>query len=356
MHWMKERCALLLLLMPAFVLAMPAFAHDPALSNSQEPGSVIVFPKFIFESPGAIVDGQLIPRTEIEVTAVCPTGAVCIPHSNTSVRFHWVCPGNLFGQLVCKATEFDVTFSLGEKVVFSPDGVAFPGITTRTVPKAECGRGYLIGWVVSAAGAPIKFDGLIGDAVLRESANAVSAYGAIPIQAYPGLMHQALITLGSAGALVFDGRPGHYQAVTGAIRGDVKYVKDEGTGPFNNTLLTLLTLDVQSNRPNKPVFVDLDFYGGFGSVIGVENVRSTSIEFVCWEEVSLSAIDFFLQQPFMGRKGTFVSHLAVNAAGRNVTLLGLVETLEGSPGTDPARAYITPMYNDGVPIPTRFIP
>jgi hypothetical protein len=340
MHWMKERCALLLLLMPAFVLAMPAFAHDPALSNSQEPGSVIVFPKFIFESPGAIVDGQLIPRTEIEVTAVCPTGAVCIPHSNTSVRFHWVCPGNLFGQLVCKATEFDVTFSLGEKVVFSPDGVAFPGITTRSVPAPECGRGYLIGWVVNAAGRPIKFDGLIGDAVLRHA--EVSAYGAIPIQAHPGLPHGAPITLGPAGALMFDGRPGHYQAVAGAIRGDLKYWNQEGVGPFIDTFFTLLTLDVQFNRPNIPVVINLDFYGGFDSIIGVGNVRSASTEFVCWEEVHLSVIDFFLQPALMGRKGTFISHPA------GVTLLGLVETQENFG----ARSYITPMYNDGVAVRT----
>jgi hypothetical protein len=63
------KCALLL--MPALALATPAFAYGPAqLSDSEQPGSVIVYPKFInelFGPTGAplIVDGQTVPQTEI---------------------------------------------------------------------------------------------------------------------------------------------------------------------------------------------------------------------------------------------------------------------------------------------------
>ena len=67
------KCALLL--MPALVLATPAFAicrDAQCLYDSQEPGSVIVFPKFI---KGAVaVDGVGKAQTEIEVRARCPIG------------------------------------------------------------------------------------------------------------------------------------------------------------------------------------------------------------------------------------------------------------------------------------------
>src|SRR5215472_11951485 len=135
---------------------------------------------------------------------------------------------------------------------------------------------------------------------------------------------------------LFDGAPGHYQAVTGKVHGDVRY-SNRTTGPiFNRGFLTLLTLDVKSNRPNNPVFVDLDFFGGFGSFIGNENQLSTSTEFICWEEIFLTDIDKNLNTTVMGRKGVFASAPAEkvgifgiqNETGPT-TLLGLSETLEG---------------------------
>ena len=72
----------------------------------------------------------------------------------------------------------------------------------------------------------------------------------------------AVINTNGNGALFFDGAPGHYQAVTGQVLGDVRYT-NLTTGPtFSLGVFTLLTLDVKSNRPNNPVFVDLDFFGG----------------------------------------------------------------------------------------------
>src|SRR5690349_6511317 len=65
------KCALVLI--PALVVAMPAFAQvrDTRLSDSQQPGSVIVFPKFI-NAPAVQVDGATLPRTEIELHVICP--------------------------------------------------------------------------------------------------------------------------------------------------------------------------------------------------------------------------------------------------------------------------------------------
>lgn len=362
MHWTIKCARSLLLLMPAFALAMPAFANDrdPRLSDSQEPGSVIVFPKFI---QGTVrVDGVVTPQTEIEYTVQCPIDLedTCGPHEAVMVRFHWVCPGG--ANTVCRETDFFIPSTVNEKVVLTPDGVAYPGVTSigtgQLAPMAECPRGYLIGWVVNPNTlAPIKFDGLIGDAVLRISATAVAAYNAITIQAAAGGNQRDLITLVN-GALSFDGLDNHYQAVTGTVLGDVKYVRQVGTGgTFNDTFLTLLTLDVKSNRPNNRTFVDFEFFAGFNSQKGLdENELSASTSFVCWQEFQLDTdIDENLNQTFMGRKGTFEGE-ALTVDGAPVTLLGLVEVDEG-PAPEPLdRSYITTLSNDSVPVPTSFVP
>src|SRR5947199_2535965 len=68
----KVRWALALL--PVLALATPAIAQVPStLADPNEPGSVLVFPKFV-NNAAVSVDGALLPRTEIELGAVCPVG------------------------------------------------------------------------------------------------------------------------------------------------------------------------------------------------------------------------------------------------------------------------------------------
>jgi hypothetical protein len=344
------------------------------LNDSEEAGSVIVFPKFIQGN------GQ---QTEIEVGVVCPNGVTCPEGQKIKIRFHWVCgttQADLAASFVCKETDFDVTTTVWGKVVFSPDGNPIPGsnpVTPGIPPAAECPRGYLIGYVINPANdQPIKFDGLIGDAVLRANPGVVSAYGAIPIQADPALKSgDAIATAADAltgtPSLVFDGNPGHYQAVTGAIQADVKFdnlAVPPGPAPPSQTYLTLLTLDVRSNQPNFPTFVALDFWNE------KEVLTSTATEFICWEEVPLSGpippgLDASLTFAAQGvRKGVVNSGYAFKTPFNGVfdqagpvTLLGLVETFEGpvAAGDNGAAAtgsYITPMYNNSVPVRTTFVP
>ena len=146
--------------------------------------------------------------------------------------------------------------------------------------------------ITPTSDTPIKFDGLIGDAHLRpgspasaanpfaDSPTALADYDAIPIQADPKLANGAGITTNSSGALLFDGGAGHYQAVTGQVLGDIRYTNLTAGPTFTLGVLTLLTLDVRSNRPNNPTFIDLDFFGGNPSTIGSENQLSTSTEFI----------------------------------------------------------------------------
>ena len=346
-------------LLIAFAMAGPpacAQERDVRLADSQEPGSVIVFPKFIrgFVAP----DGVPTPRTEFEVGVVCPKGALCFELQRVKIRFHYVCgtdEGDVSNSFICRETDFDASTTVNGKLIFNPEATTPPG--NFITPFPQCQRGYLIGWVIDQFDRPIKFDGLIGDAVLRESSTAVTAYTAIPIQAHPELVTGGLIALGGAGNLVFDGGPGHYQAVTGRIFGDVAY-----DAPRRATNLTLLTLDVKSNRPNYPTFVDINFYNA------QEALLSSSTEFICWGERQLSTqIDSNLTGAAMGsRKGVFVTDLAekipifgINDDAGPATLLGLVETLEGPNANVPGlaeRQYIYGVFNDSVPVPTVFRP
>ena len=91
-------------LVPALALAAPAFAQvvRPVLNDATEPGSVIVFPKFINGSVG-LPEGGLAPATELEIGVVCPKGVTCAEHQPVKIRFHWVCgttEANLAGSFI----------------------------------------------------------------------------------------------------------------------------------------------------------------------------------------------------------------------------------------------------------------
>jgi len=368
--WIMKRIGFLLLLISALALTMPAFAQTrPAgLSDSQEPGSVIVFPKFI---RGTVVlpEGVTAAQSELEISVECPKGVTCAEQQAVKIRAHWVCGSSEADQdnsFVCKETDFDITCTVFEKCVLTPDGFQVgPGVPTKLVPRAECPRGYLIAWVIRPSDDhPIKFDGLIGDGVLREAGTALAAYTAIPIQADPKLASGAEVLTNGNGALIFDGTANHYQMATGRVFNDVRYTTTT-PNTFSNVLsfgsLTLLTIDVKSNRPNFPVFVDLDFFGGNPSIIGNENQLSTFTEFICWEEIALTDIDANLTSAFMGRKGQVVSSAAekvpvfgITDTAGPATLLGLFETTEGPPAF--LRAYYKALFNDSNPVPTKFRP
>jgi hypothetical protein len=338
-------------------------------SDYLRPGSVILFPKFVSGggigscgSGNVLVNGVCLPRTEIEVGATCPTLFTtrdqsqlffpCTEHESVRVRFRWVCPGTE-QKPTCKTTGFDVLLSLDGNVVFTANGFGLADANQVQVPAAPCERGYLIGWVINEFGQPIKYDGLIGKAVIRNSGTAAAAYRGITIQAEStttpgslislfndpiGLKPPGLPFLGEPVPTDVGGSPHPYRLVTGQVTGDVTFDEPapaSGSGFGVNSSLILLTLDVRANAPNFPTFVDLDFWNGS------EERLSSSVEFVCWGEFQLSTdIDPNLTQAFMGtRKGIVQSSEAIKIptarisdfiteeSGR-VTLLGLVQTNE----------------------------
>src|SRR5712664_4654531 len=87
----------------ALGLAAPALAWQ--LNDSEEPGSVIVFHKFIRGTVFDIQSGQTLPRSQFEINITCPKGATCDVFQSVRLRAHWVCPPDT-NSAKCAETNF----------------------------------------------------------------------------------------------------------------------------------------------------------------------------------------------------------------------------------------------------------
>jgi hypothetical protein len=372
----KKQITLLFFVVLTFAIATPVVTwagNANVLNDSQEPGSVVVFP--LFEKGTVACPADLpygctpvtgtLPVSSFEVSVVCPNGATCIDQQDVDIHFEWVC-GSRFAGTYCAERNFTLNTTVNGTIRFSANGgtcLPAPGFTNPegcgTIPVPQCPEGYLIGWVVNESGQPIKFDGLIGDAVLREVSGAVTAYNAIPIQAAPGLATGALVPLGPNGALRFDSTG--YVEVTGTIIGSVQldFVNAAGSDQ-DQTSLVLLTLDTLSNRYNFPVDVDLNFYNEG------EQPFSNPFEFTCFAETGSLFTAFGLESSISPGTGKVLVQsiraektpvLGISDTAGPVTLLGLVITREfDTTGTTEMRHFAYPLLNDSKPVPTSYKP
>jgi hypothetical protein len=107
-------------------LAASAFAQTgtAALSDWQNPGSVIVFPKF--HNGTVTPSGTKQPATEIKIAIECPKDQTCAENQQVKLRFHWVCPGgqDFAGKLICRGGDFDLTGTVNGSVLFDSEGAA----------------------------------------------------------------------------------------------------------------------------------------------------------------------------------------------------------------------------------------
>jgi hypothetical protein len=358
MRSFKYACVAMLL-GPGLSLATATAAN--ALSDAKEPGSLIIFPYF---TTGTVTpDNAVQPKTEIHIGVTCPVGVTCPEGEPVKLEAHWVCPGseNPSTSFVCKESNFVLFTTVNGKITVNPNGQSSVG----NIPPPPCRHGYLIAWVINTLDQPIKFDGLFGDAVVRNSSSAESAYDGIPVQAADTVPADTgkLITTGldlntGEPTLIFDGVAPHYTMLTGQLTGDVKFTNDVTTpGTVDpNTALVFLTVDVQSNFPNNPTFVPLTFYNA------KEVPTSTSFNFVCWGAVQITKLNASLTQTAQGTpEGSFASGQAVKVQISGIsdssgpaTLLGLVITTESSAPKTIEREYITQPFNNSVGIPTAF--
>jgi hypothetical protein len=300
----------------------------------------------------------------------------------------------------CQESNFEVFLTINGKAAFSADGLPINANSPPLVPPPPCARGYLIGWVISpTSDLPIKFDGLIGNTVIRGgnlnagtlggASTALSAFSAITIQADAAIptiqppdstaattVPGAAVPAAADGILRF-GVPGGYTTVSSVQIGDVRFDKTAPGTPLPNILgrtsITFLTLDINSNAPNSPVDLNLNFWNESNELaVGstdprFEHLQSTFTEFVCWEQVPLSALaGGALTQAFQGtRKGIVIAGPANKVSDGNapqdppgpVTLIGVVETTEGTVANNfLERKYNFNMSTNGVPQTTAFVP
>jgi len=368
----------------AILVVSSGLRAQAQLYDPNEPGSVLVFPKFV---RGTVAAGE--PATEIEITAHCPQalnvdGFCTLPVPGTNVRLegHWVCPGQ-FSTSICKENDFFVSTTVEGTISFntegSPVGVNF---ATVRVPAAPCPEGFLVIWAVDTVGRPIVLNGLLGVAEVRWNSHAAGSYEAIAIQgigAEGSLIATGVSPLTAHATLPFDGAAGHYAAVPGNVLATIKYDTDTGSAPSpdasSTTSLVLLTLDTLSNLPNNPVFTDINFFDAN------ENLVSEETNYVCWVEEPISAIDPYLVRENLTRKGFFYSvdafkvGVVANDSTGPVTQLGVIDTVECpanaattgtcAPLSVPVTASNNPaitnhyMYrtdDDSVPVPTTYVP
>jgi hypothetical protein len=333
--------------------AQAILIRDPGLYTQGDPGSVVVFPKFLTGTVDS-GDGTQLPMSAFEITTLCPSDAdsqtYCGLHPTIALHGEWVCPGNLqdVNQL-CTGNDFHITTTVNGTLWFDANGnlLAAPAGTFGHVAAPSCPKGYLIVWVEAsstsvtpAPGTAISFNGLIGDAVLRPSnVTEVKAYNAVTIQsqAITGNATQ------SSAQLDFNGSATNYQRVTSDLAGTVRY--DDSTQGVR-TFLTFLTLDVALGQSNDATNASLLFFDQNEAPL-----LSTTSTFLCWEEVELTTdLGSNLSAP-NAVKGLFFAHGSdIFDTSSSRTLLGLIETEEVIPsnacGFDPFREYAYLPYID----------
>jgi hypothetical protein len=311
-----------------------------ATNRSQLPGSVLVFPKFATGK----VSG--LPKSAFEISVVCPQGASCTASTGVRLRGHWVCPG-VGTKSICNETNFNLhpvggTIKVNSTVWFNPANLD-PKTITVPKPPVGCTQGYLIVWAINEFGQPIKFDGLIGDAVIRQNATA-AAYNAVPIQAV-GSHLRVIDTTASDGKIDLNFNDIEYKTLSGTVFGTVRL------GPDIDTSLILLTLDVKSNRPNLTTEVDLEFFNKYGTE--VTSPVLLPVELICWTEVPLNPTTDgkLLVRSTRAEKVDFDG--IFDTAGA-VTLIGLVRTIDRTTGE--AREYVYSLFHNGLAVSTVFEP
>ena len=351
MKW--PRVFLFVVLALAVTAPGAAWGQGGSRYRPSEPGSVIIFPKFVTGTLSD-TDGTTLPRSAFEISAVCPPGApltnlFCTDTTGKAkdvwIRFKWICPPSATSNpKYCAETNFQLKTTINGTLFINPENVLPPTGVDPLVTPPPCPQGFLIGWVIDGplTRQPIAFNGLFGDAVLRlgDDSTHVMAYNAVTIQAVNNLAVGAPIPNSGSGSftdLRFNGTT-DYRIATRALFGNVRY-EDANT----RTFITLVALNTDAaSTQNADNLIDFQFYNEN------EDVASGGIDLICWTEVELTTINPGLTTTGMqGLKGMvrIENKQAVNPdLGR--AIVGLVDTLETIPGTSSVRGYAQSLYVD----------
>ena len=245
--------------------AAPAGPTDPTLTDSEQPGSFIVFPKI---HAGKLANG--IAQTTIEIGVVCPNNfnagvnPPCQQEQPVKIKLHWVCPATVQKGAAgfCQSQDFELHTTVFGKLEFDAAGRVTVGpfdLNGGIIPIPQCDAGYLIAYVIDNFGNPISFNGLIGEEVLRLRVGSSSAYNGITFQAASPTGTNLIALINGVPVILFAGN-GFYLLPPAQFAADVRYEKT--SAPQTLTFLTVLTLGVRANENNPNLVAPVNFCAG----------------------------------------------------------------------------------------------
>ena len=320
-----------------------------------EPGSVLVFPKFLTGTVNS-GDGTQLPRSAFEISVVCPPGTdvslpVCTNPPLTAgagkpatvyLRAKWVCPPATSNpaDTFCAEKDFTLTTTVNGTLWINPENIPGTGVPLTgpdpVVATPLCPQGFFIVWVVNNLTdlTPISFNGLLGDAVLRPTdATHTAAYNAVAISTTSGTTTGLPVIDSSRDSLAFNGSTGGYRELYTRIFGTVRY--DDATFGIQ-TFISLVPLEIFAGTNfTDPNFVHFDFYNEN------EDLTSADVSVICYKEVSLSNDLAIAAQNVGGLKGLVK---VTNTSGHPI--IGIIETQELLPTTTFLRGYAYSLYDD----------
>jgi len=331
----------------------PAAVRAEFNNHSLEPGSVLIFPKFLTGTVDS-GDGTRLPRSAFEISVVCPPGTdvtlpVCTNPPLTAgagkpatvyLKAKWVCPPATSNpaDTFCAEKDFTLTTTVNGTLWINPENIPGTGVAQTgpgpVVATPLCPQGFFIVWVVNNLTdlTPISFNGLLGDAVLRPSGvTHTAAYNAIAISSNVSVA--GLPLPGASKDFLFFDAVESYMVLSDRIFGTVRY-DDANSGI--QTFISLVPLDIAAGTNlSKDNFVHFDFYN--------ENEDTTSgdLPIICYKEVSLSGDLAITAQSIQGLKGLVK---VTNTSGHPI--IGIIETQELLPTTTFLRGYAYSLYDD----------
>lgn len=240
------------------------FSQEVPVLSDNVPGSFLVFPKF---------DIRGTNETQLRI--------VNTDDDSIDVKLNYVCPG------VKHVNEFCAT--LDTRIAFTPFQTRIIDVRDQHPP---CNQGFVVAYTVKPANlldvdgrsnaipTPVSYNHMIGSFHLYEGRRH-ETYNAIAIQS-PQREHAVLGN--EAGQLSFGGdiSSTDYYALPSQLYTDFRAVT---TDLVEGSRLALLTLDVLAGMQNPAAVAFINFWNS------AEVPFSTSVEFICWTEQQLNAID-----------------------------------------------------------------
>jgi hypothetical protein len=233
--------------------------------QGNQPGSFLVFPKF---------DIRGDTTTQIRI--------VNNGWDDVNVKLNYVCPGIKNVNQFCAA--------LDRMVSLTPHQTRVIDVVDQNPP---CNQGFVVAYALKedSSNTAASFNHLTGSYAIN-SGRRVESDNAIGIQS-PKPHGEAL---GSNGMLRFggsatngatDGNGADYVSLPSKLYTDFRAITpgEEGVTADQGSVLTLLTLDTLAGQQNPAALAFVDFWNA------AEEPFSSSVEFICWTEKQLDAID-----------------------------------------------------------------